>query len=130
MRPGRELDCSIAQEVLGFEVYVKARVLYEKTPQGDRPLRTYSKEIQWAWEVAEKMSISLIPIENGAWFALVGNNEGWKSPAELITYLQTGNFINAGASVGPNPAHMICVAAMQAIEHKKAAATSSGTTLN
>ena len=121
MRPGRELDCSVAQEILGHDVYVKARVLYERTPRGERPLRNYTKEIQWAWEVAERANISLIPIENGSWFALAGPDFGWKSPAEFITYLQSGEFLTAGAAVGPNPALMICVAAMKAVEAKAAA---------
>jgi hypothetical protein len=121
MRPGRELDCTVAQEILGHDVYVKARVLYEKTAQGERPLRNYTKEIQWAWEVAERANISLIPIENGSWFALAGTEFGWKSPAEFIAYLQTGDFLTSGAAVGPNPALMICVAAMKAVESKRAA---------
>ncbi len=119
MRPGRELDCSVAQEILGHDVYVKARVLYERTPTGERPLRNYTKEMQWAWEIAERANISLIPIENGSWFALAGTEFGWKSPAEFIAYLQTGEFLNAGAAVGPNPALMVCVAAMKAVEAKK-----------
>ncbi|MBS1962075.1 MAG: hypothetical protein JST04_07665 [Bdellovibrionales bacterium] len=119
MRPGRELDCSVAQEVLGHEVYVKNRVLHERTPEGDRPLRHYTQEIQWAWEVAERANISLIPIENGSWFALAGTEFGWKSPAEFITYLQSGDFLNSGAAVGPNPALMICVAATKAVAAKK-----------
>lgn len=121
MRPGRELDCAVAKEVLGHTVYVKKRVLFEVTPQGERPLRNYTKEIQWAWEVAEKMSISLIPIENGSWFAMVGNEQGWKSPAEFIQYLQAGNFLTAGAAVGPSAPLMICTAAMKAVESQRAA---------
>lgn len=123
MRPGRELDCSVAQEILGHDVYAKSRVLYERTPQGERPLRNYTKEMQWAWEVAERANISLIPIENGCWFALAGNEFGWKSPAEFIAYLQTGDFLNSGAAVGANPALMICVAAMKAVESRAAART-------
>ncbi len=121
MRPGRELDCAVAKEVLGHTVYVKKRVLFEITPEGERPLRNYSKEIEWAWEVAEKMSISLIPIENGSWFAMVGNEKGWKSPAEFIQYLQAGNFLTAGAAVGPSAPLMICTAAMNAVESQRAA---------
>jgi hypothetical protein len=120
MRPGRELDCSVAQEILGHDVYVKNRVLHERTPQGDRPLRNYTKEMQWAWEVAERANISLIPIENGSWFALAGTEFGWQSPAEFIAFLQKGDFLTSGAAVGPNPALMICVAAMKAFESKKA----------
>ncbi len=119
MRPGRETDCAIAQNVFGYRVYVKRRVLYEETANGERPLRPYSKEIEWAWEVASKMGISLIPIENGAWFALVGNREGWKSPAAFIEYLQTGEFAKAGAAVGDDAPRIICAAALTAIESRK-----------
>jgi|GEM_PF-3355989 len=129
MRPGRELDCSVAQEILGHEVYVKNRVLFERTPQGERPLRNYTKEIQWAWEIAERANISLIPIENGAWFALAGTEFGWRSPAEFVAYLQTGDFLTSGAAVGANPALMICVAAMKAVESKRASARATDSSL-
>lgn len=122
MRPGRELDCSIAQEVFGNRVFVKARVLYEDAPKGARPLPEYSKKIEWAWEVAEKMSISLLPVENGAWFAMVGPEMGWSSPAEFVKTIQSGNFVESGAAVGPNPATMICLAALKAVEVRKAKA--------
>jgi hypothetical protein len=120
MRPGRELDCSIAQEVFGHRVYVKKRVLYEDAPKGERPLREYTKQMSWAWEVAEKMNISLIPIEGGQWFALVGPEFGWRSPADFIQYLQEGNFVNSGAAVGTDAPMMICLAAMKAIATRKA----------
>lgn len=118
MRPGREMDCAIAQKIFGHRVHVKKRILHEETPKGERPLRLYSKEIEWAWEVAAKMGISLIPIENGSWFALVGNKHGWKSPAEFIEYLQTGEFAKAGAAVGENAPHVICMAALTAAENR------------
>ncbi len=122
MRPGREMDCAIAQNVFGHRVYIKRRVPHEETPKGERPLRPYSKEMEWAWEVASKMGISLIPIENGAWFALVGNREGWKSPAAFIAYLQTGEFAKAGAAVGEDAPRVICTAALNAIESRKSSA--------
>jgi hypothetical protein len=129
MRPGRELDCQIAQEVFGHRVFVKKRVLYEDAPLGERPLPDYTKDIRWAWEVAEKMSISLIPIENGSWFALVGPEAGWKSPGDFIQYLGTGEFVNSGAAVGPSAPLMICVAAMKAVETRKAVEANAMQTL-
>jgi hypothetical protein len=119
MRPGREIDCSIAQGVFGHRVYVKKKILHEETAQGERPLKYYTKEIEWAWKVAEKMGISLIPIENGEWFAFVGSKEGWKSPAEFIEYLQTGEFARSGAAVGADAPLMICTAALKALESRK-----------
>jgi hypothetical protein len=119
MRPGRELDTSIAQQVFGHFVFVKNKELYERAPKGDRPLRKYSKEIAPAWEVAEKMKVSLIPVENNQWFALVGGADGWKSPADYITYLQTGKFVEAGAAVGDEVPLIICLAALKAVEARK-----------
>jgi hypothetical protein len=129
MRPGREIDCSIAQEVFGYRVYVKKRVLYEDAEKGERPLREYTKQMTWAWEVAEKMSISLIPIEGGQWFALVGPEFGWRSPADFIQYLQEGNFVNSGAAVGPDAPMMICLAALKSIATRKAQAAVDDATL-
>ncbi len=126
MRPGREIDCTIAEHVFGHRVFVKKRALYEETPKGERPLRFYAKEMAPAWEVAEKMSISMIPIENGQWFALVGTEFGWKNPAEFIAYMQTGKFVDAGAAVGESAPMVICVAALKAIEARKTPKTETG----
>lgn len=115
MRPGRELDVIIAEQVFNHKVFIKKRVPYELTPQGDRPLRFYSTEIQAAWEIVEAMNITLIPIENGTWFALVGPNDGWKSPADFIGYLQTGKFVKSGAAVEKTAPLSICLAAQSAI---------------
>ena len=120
MRPGREMDCSIAEEVFGRRVFVKARVLYEEHENGARPLPEYTKRIDFAWEVAEKMSVSLLPVENGAWFAMVGPELGWRSPADFIQNIQSGNFVDSGAAVGPSAPMMICVAALKAVETRKA----------
>jgi hypothetical protein len=122
MRPGRELDCTIAEQVFEHRVFVKKRMLFEETPKGERPLREYTKDIAAAWEVAEKMSISMIPIENGNWFAMVGSEYGWKSPADFIQYMQTGKFVDSGAAVGVSAPLVICLAAMKAIETRKNAA--------
>lgn len=125
MRPGREIDCAIAKEVMGHDVYMKKRVLTELTPKGERPLRSYTKEMEWAWEVVEKMNITLIPIENGCWFAVVGNEDGWKSPAEFIQHLASADFQRSGAAVGFGAPLMVCTAALKAVESRRAAAASA-----
>lgn len=120
MRPGREIDTRIAQEIFGYQVYPKNKVLHESAPLGERPLRKYSKEIEWAFEVAKQARISLIPIQGGQWFAFAANNEGWQSPQELLKVLEAGQFDLCGAAVGEDLAEVICQAALVAAEKKKA----------
>jgi hypothetical protein len=120
MRPGRELDTFIAKQVIGHNVKVKQKELWEETPEGERPLRKYSRDMSAAWEVMEKMNITLIPVEGQKWFAMVGKDERFKGPAEFLQYLQSGNFINSGAAVGENIPETICLAAIKAIEVRKA----------
>lgn len=119
MRPGREIDTKIAQEIFGYQVYPKNKVLHESAPLGERPLRKYSKEIEWAFEVAKQARISLIPIEGGQWFAFAANNQGWKSPQELLQILESGDFSVCGAAVSEDPAEAICQAALVAAEKLK-----------
>lgn len=116
MRPGRELDTFIAQNVLGHPVKVRAKQLWEVTPLGERPLQKYSREIACAWEVVEKMGITIIPVEDGQWFAFVGTGQPWKNPAQFIEFLAKANFQQSGAAVGENPAEVICVAASKALD--------------
>jgi hypothetical protein len=130
MRPGRELDVQIAKEVFGYNVWAKAKVLYESAPLGERPLRAYSRDMEWAWEVAAQMKISLIPIEGGQWFAFAGTVVGWKSPAEFIKYLQSGDFVDAGAALGESAPLAICIAAIKAAEKRKQADNSSALSAN
>ena len=54
MRPGPELNAKIAKEVFGYKVWRDKGILTENPAAGDRPLRNYSNDLQWAWEVAEK----------------------------------------------------------------------------
>ncbi len=121
MRPGREIDTQISKEVMGYNVKVKQRELWEDTPLGDRPLRKYSRDITAAWEVAEKLNITLIPVENKSWFAMAGKDQRWSSPADFLKYITTGNFVESGASVDENPALAICLAAIKAIQSRKVA---------
>lgn len=127
MRPGRELDTMIAKYIFSHDVVIKRKVPTEVTSAGERPLREYSKEIGAAFDVAKKLNISLIPIEGGQWFALAGKMEGFTSPAEFITYLSAGNFVDAGAAVTESPSLSICMAAMKAVESKLAKETDSNT---
>jgi hypothetical protein len=119
MRPGRELDTFIAQNVLGHTVKVKQKELWEVTEKGERPLRKFSRDIAAAWEVVEKMGITIIPVEDSGWFAFVGTGRSWKSPAAFLEFLQKGDFMSSGAAVGEDPAETICYAAMKSLEKKQ-----------
>ena len=121
MRPGRELDTRIAQEVFGYKVWARAKILLENPATGERPLRPYTKEMEWAWEVAKKMNITLIPIEGDQWFAFVGPVEkhGWESPTAVLEFLAAGNFKDCGAYVGTDAPLAICMAALNATEKRK-----------
>jgi hypothetical protein len=121
MRPERELDIFIAREVFGRPVTVKQEELWEVSLQGDRPLPKYSRDITAAWEVVEKLGVTIIPIEGNSWFAIVGTGHPWKSPADFIDFLGKGDFLSSGAAVGEDPAETICFAAAQSIEKKKSA---------
>lgn len=106
MKPGKELDTRIALEVFG----------------DGRPPRNYSTDMGWAWEVAEKMKISLIPIaEGGLWFAFIGNagQSGWESPQALLAKLESGDFTECGAALGTEAPFVICQAAINALEKRK-----------
>jgi hypothetical protein len=118
MRPGRELDTLIARHIFNHDVVIKRKMPTEVTPAGERPLRLYSKEIAAAFDVARATNMALIPIEGGSWFALVGAETGYKTPAEFITYLSKGDFANAGAAVTEDPALSICVAALKSVESR------------
>lgn len=126
MRPGRQLDVAIAENVFHRNVFVKKKVLHETTEHGDRPLRGYSREIGAAWEVVQAMGIGLLPVENGQWFAIVGEGpDGWATPADFIKFLQSGNFVNAGAALAETAPLAICIAAIRAVESRKAGKDSS-----
>lgn len=120
MNKPRDMDIFMAQNVLGHKTYYeKNGALREKLPSGQsRPLRAYSTEIAAAWEIVEKIGITLLPVDQG-WFALVGEKRGWSSPAEFLTYLQTADFANSGAAVGEQAPLTICLAAMKAIERRQ-----------
>lgn len=120
MRAGKELNLRIATEVFGFEVKRHKGELYEFRPQGNRPLRNYSNEMEYAWEVAAFMKVTLIPIVGDQWFAFIGSpdNAGWESPQAVLEFLNAGVFSVAGASVNINPALAICMAAIKLVEKK------------
>lgn len=120
MRPGRELDTRIAQEVFGHKVWARAKTLMENPEAGERPLRAYTREMEWAWEVAKKMNVTLIPIEGGQWFAFVGPaaNQGWASPQGVLEFLASGDFKDCGAYLGPDAPLAICMAALNACEKR------------
>ena len=125
MRAGRELDRVIAERVLGHVVTQQKREVFEATEKGTRPLANYTTDIEAAWEVAEKLSITLIPVKENAWFTLVGRGERWSSPADFLQFLGEGKFLNAGAAVNDTAPMAICAAAIKAIENAEIAATKS-----
>lgn len=116
MRSGREVDIKIAEEVFGHEVFVKNRILHERTQKEDRPLHPYSKGMTWAWEVADKMKISLVPVEGDQWFAFAASNDGWETLETFLNFLRSGDFDRCGAAISTNPAEAICKAALVVIE--------------
>lgn len=121
MRPGREIDTRIAKEVFGHNVWAQGKQLFENAALGDRPLRKYSKEIEWALEVAKHMRIALLPIEGGEWFAFVGpaEKDGWESPTAMLEFLGKGEFNDCGASVNEDLPLAICEAALKAAEKRR-----------
>lgn len=119
MRPGREMDTRIAKEIFGHEVWATNKTLHEKTALGKRPLRNYTKEIEWAWEVATQMKITLLPVEGNRWFAFSAPGLGWESPQAFVEFLQKGDFKGCGASVGEDAAFVICEAALRALDKRQ-----------
>jgi hypothetical protein len=124
MRPGREIDTQIATEIFGHKVWISDGIVMESSEAGERPLRCYSREMEWAWQVAEKMKISLLPVENGNWFAFAGpqDQDGWPSPNAMLETLESKRFDTCGAAVGPDAALAICEAALSAVTKRKARA--------
>jgi hypothetical protein len=120
MRPGREIDTLIAKHIFNHDVIIKRKIPTEITSAGERPLREYSKEMGAAFDVMRTLNISLIPIENGQWFALAGEVQGFASPAEFIKYLSIGNFQDAGAAIAETAPLAISLAAIRSVETKMA----------
>lgn len=122
MKVGRELDIIIARDVLGHEVVKNKKFGFvETTPKGTRPMKKYSKEIEAAWEVALHLGITLLPIQDGTWFAMIGPDKGWASPAEFLKYLQEGQFLKGGAAVAETAPLAICLAAYRIVEREQSA---------
>jgi hypothetical protein len=119
MKPGKEMDILVATQVMGHAISKQKQMVYEASHQGTRPLRSYSKNIEDAWEVVMAIGITMIPIDDGSWFAMVGPREGWKSPAEFIDCMQKGDFARSGAAVTQSAPLSICLAALNAVEKRK-----------
>ncbi len=91
----------------------------EELPCGQtRPIRSYSQDIAAAWEIVEKLGVSIVPVEQG-WFALIGQTKAWESPADFMSYLQTADLAHSGAAVGESAPMTICLAAMKAVERQE-----------
>lgn len=119
MKTDRKFDLTISSEVMGYEVSQQNNEFFEDTKEGRKPLRFYSTDIAAAWEVAEKLGISLIAIKDGGWFAIAGASRGWKSPADFLKYLQNADFASSGAAVSESAPMAICIAAVKAAQNRK-----------
>lgn len=119
MKAGHELNVWIAENVFGSQTLSQADHTFEVTLEGSKPLPHYSTDVGAAWAVVERLGITLIPVENGHWFALVGKEVRWKSPADFMQFLQTADFVESGAAVAETPAFSICLAAYQALENRR-----------
>ena len=108
MKPGRELNNLISEQIMGNSPNL----------DGARPVRDYSNNMEDAWEVATRMGITLIPIDDGSWFAMVGPPHGYKSPADFIQCMQNSDFAHSGAAVAKTAALSICLAAIRAAEKR------------
>lgn len=119
MKKAREVDILMAQRVLGHSIYYeKSGAIREKAHNGQsRPLRSYSTDISAAWELVEKLGMTLIPVAGG-WFALVGPKAAWDNPAEFLAFLQKGDFVNGGAAVGESAPLTVCMAALKVLEKR------------
>jgi hypothetical protein len=120
LKVGRELDIIMAQEVLGHEVAKNKKFGFvETTPLGTRPMKKYSKDIEAAWEIALHLGVTLLPIQDGTWFAMIGPERGWESPAQFYKYMQDAQFMRSGAAVAESGPLAICLAAYQAVQRRQ-----------
>lgn len=115
-----ELNALVAQYVLGHNVIrQKKGGMKERTLQGHiRPLRPYATDISAAWEIVEHLGITLIPIENGMWFAFVGGEERFRTPADFVKSISTSDFTKSGAAAEKTAPLTICLAALKAVEKR------------
>ncbi len=115
-----ELNALVSQYVLGHQVIrQKKGTMKEKTRQGQiRPLRNYCADIAAAWEIVDKVGVTLIPIENGMWFGIIGPRDRWKSPGEFLCFLQAGQFLESGAAIEKSAPLTICLAALKSVEKR------------
>jgi hypothetical protein len=114
------MDTRIAQEIFRHEVWASNKVVHEKTALGKRPLRRYTKEIEAAWEVAERMKISVIPVADGHWFAFSHAEQSWASPQDFADFLAKGDFRDCGAAIGAEAPQVICEAALRMLDKRAA----------
>lgn len=112
MKAGNKMDILISTKIMGYSV--------DEITKGARPLHAYSTNIEDAWQVAEALGITVIPIEGGSWFSIVGPRTGWVSPAEFLKCLSSGDFMRSGAAIAPTAAMSICLAALCAVEKRNA----------
>ncbi|MGZ3688330.1 MAG: BC1872 family protein [Bdellovibrionota bacterium] len=124
MKAGRELDYLIAEKVMGYPIKRQKREVFEATPKGTRPVVKYSTDIEAAWEVAERFGVTLIPVQENAWFGLVRPEKDFSSPDELVDILKNKNFTGCGAAAADTAPLTICLAALRAFEAQQGAGVS------
>jgi hypothetical protein len=66
------------------------------------------------------MRVTLLPLADGQWFTFVGEDTGWRSPQAFVDFLQRGDFLHCGASIGTDLPLCICEAAIRAIDKQYA----------
>lgn len=73
MNAGRELDALVAEKVIGWTNlrFIGERLLGEIDGEPSEKVPFYSIDLDAAWEIAEKMGLSLIPVR---WFK---NYDAW-----------------------------------------------------
>lgn len=117
MNPGRELDALVAEKIFRQQVVdimgqvaIQHRITtpfeYIITPEGIKPTPPYSTDIAAAWEVVEKLKLSIVYNRDmGTWLAgildaFVANQivDGWMD-------------VSATSKTAP---HAICLSALQA----------------
>lgn len=118
MSPGRELDALVAEKVMGFATLAGNIFVYDKAyKKGDlatavsKPIPNYSTDIAAAWDVVEKVSMSIFPpsvqIDPGRY-----NGSFWMAQ---ITGDESNNYGPVVVQFGSSAPHVICLAALKAV---------------
>ena len=115
LKAGPDLDVLIARDVMGYIFCEKhqAWTLPNRGIDFKCPPFSSSDYMEWAWQVAEKMRIAVIPIADGRWWAVV--DSGFQAKAGDFTWYER-EFNSGEACVSESAAHAICLAALKKLE--------------